>query len=380
MTDDPARGTRGAPPASNVRAGEPATTFALVDDPIFLEHRSRGYHPERPERLLAARDAVEALTERGVTFDTLAPRDATREELERVHTPAYLDALAKADGLYAALDDDTYLSPKSVEAAKRAAGGAIAMVDTLLSPQGPKRALALVRPPGHHARPDGGMGFCLLNNVAIAARAAIARGIERVAIVDWDVHHGNGTQDAFYEDPRVLFTSMHQYPFYPGTGAAKETGAGEGTGFTVNVPLSQNAGDATYAHVLDAIVLPVLDAYQPELVLISAGFDAHVRDPLASMLVTPRGYRQMAEGVARIADRWSGGRVGVVFEGGYDLGGITESFIATLEALAGLEASLRPPKPPADARPVPEEDGPVSERHDVEIERARRTAQKAWKI
>ena len=380
MNDEPRAGTPGASPApARVDRGSPLR-FALVDDPLFLEHKARGYHPERPERLLAAREAVEVVAGHGAHFERLDPRDATSEEVARVHDDAYIEQLSRAIGRDAALDDDTYLSPKSVPAAFRAAGGAIAMVDALLAPDGPTRGLALVRPPGHHARPSSGMGFCLLNNIAIAAHAALAKGVKRVAIVDWDVHHGNGTQETFYADPRVLFTSIHQYPFYPGTGAASETGAGDGSGFTVNVPLSQNAGDSTYADVFHRIVLPVLDAYAPELVLVSAGFDAHVRDPLAAMLLTPRAYRQMAEGVAAVAAKSSGGRVGIVLEGGYDLGGVTESLIATLEGFAGLEAPPRPRKPPADPHVALDEDAPISERHDHEIARAERAARAVWKI
>ncbi len=221
----------------------------LVDDPLFLEHRARGYHPERPERLIAARAAVDALEAGGFAFEREAGRDATDDEIARVHDAAYLEELEKIRGVYAALDDDTYLGPRSVPAAIRAAGSAIRLVEKLLEGGGATTGVALLRPPGHHARPSGGMGFCLLNNIAIAARAARAKGVERIAIVDWDVHHGNGTEEAFYDDPHVLFTSLHQYPFYPGTGAAASTGTGEGTGYTVNVPLSQSATDTTYAGV-----------------------------------------------------------------------------------------------------------------------------------
>jgi len=354
--------------------------FLLVDDPLFMEHRARGYHPERPERLVAAKHAIDIVKARGVGFETLPPRDATEDEIARVHTKAYIDELETTSGLFAALDDDTYLSPKSVPAAFRAAGGAIAMVESLLDAKGPKQGVALIRPPGHHARPSSGMGFCLLNNVAIAAHAALARGIERIAIVDWDVHHGNGTQESFYEDPRVLFTSLHQYPFYPGTGAASETGAGKGEGFTVNIPLSQNAGDMAYAAAFERVVLPVLESYAPELVLISAGFDAHARDPLASMVLTPEAYRQMSQGVAAIAARSAAGRVGVVLEGGYDLGGVSDSLIATLEGLAGLTPTDSPAQPLASGSEHATEAAPLSQRHGLEIERARKSASQVWKI
>jgi acetoin utilization deacetylase AcuC-like enzyme len=356
------------PPSS--RRPDLSASFWLVDDPLFDEHRARGYHPERPERLVAARGALASLERRGAKFEKLAPRDATADEVARVHHAAYVESLEKVQGLFAALDDDTYLGPRSVPAAYRAAGGAIALVEALLDPRpdAPTKGVALLRPPGHHARPDGGMGFCLLNNVALAARAALAKGLRRVAIVDWDVHHGNGTEDAFWEEPRVLFTSLHQYPFYPGTGGADQVGGGEGAGYTVNVPLSQNASDVTYRAAFERLVLPVLESFAPELVLVSAGFDAHVRDPLAGMALTAEAYREMAAGVARVARGSAGGRVGVVLEGGYDLEGLGSSLAATLE---GLTAA--PERAGAEA-------APLSQRHGLEIERARRAASAHWKL
>ncbi|MEA2750806.1 MAG: hypothetical protein QOI41_4949, partial [Myxococcales bacterium] len=210
------------------------TDAVLLSDPRFFRHRSNGYHPERPERLEAARAAIERSE---LSFQPIEPRPATDEELERVHDPRFVKWLRTLSGEQGYIDADTYVGPESVAIAELAAGGTIAMVDALID--GPsKRGVALVRPPGHHARPDHAMGFCLLNNVAIAAAHARARGIERVAIVDWDVHHGNGTQDAFAADPSVLYMSTHQFPFYPGTGAVSETGEGEGKGYTINVPLT----------------------------------------------------------------------------------------------------------------------------------------------
>ncbi|MBL8740580.1 MAG: histone deacetylase [Myxococcales bacterium] len=341
----------------------------LVDDPLFDEHRARGYHPERPERLLAARHAISHTEQAGVRFERLAPRDATATEVARVHDDAYVDVLEAKQGLFGALDEDTFLGPRSVAAAYRAAGGALALVDAILDgAPGSQRGVAIVRPPGHHARPDRGMGFCLLNNVALAAAHARSRGIGKVAIVDWDVHHGNGTQEAFFRDPNVLFVSLHQYPFYPGTGASSELGAGEGTGFNINVPLSADAGDSTYRAAFERIVLPVLEQYAPELVLVSAGFDAHARDPLAGMAVTSEGFRAMATSIGRIADKTAGGRVGVFLEGGYDLEGIESSLGATLEALTA---------PPQTA---PESSAPYSTRHGFELERARRDLANHWKL
>ena len=355
-------------------SNEATRSIHLVDDPLFDEHRARGYHPERPERLIAARHAVESSLDGRVR--RLAGRDATADEIARVHTARYVDELERHHGLFGALDDDTYLGPRSVAAAYRAAGGSVALVDALLTDASPADSgsplgVALVRPPGHHARPDGGMGFCLVNNVAIAAAHAMAKGIRRVAIVDWDVHHGNGTQDAFYADPRVLFVSIHQYPFYPGTGAAAETGEGEGEGFNVNVPLSPNAGDATYRSAFDRIVAPVLDQFAPELILVSAGFDAHARDPLAGMVLTARGFGELARTIRTAADAHAKGRVGVFLEGGYDLEGLESSLAATLSGLTS------PAPPPA---PVVEERSPLSSRHGLELESTRQTLTRYWRV
>ena len=347
-----------------------ARPILVVDDPLFDEHRARGYHPERPERLVAARHAL--ATASGVATELLAPRDATNDELERVHRARYLEELERLENHYGALDDDTYLSPRSVAAARRAAGGALALSDALLEDTGPRIGLALVRPPGHHARPDRGMGFCLLNNIAIAAANALAKGVKKIAIVDWDVHHGNGTQDAFYADPRVLFVSLHQAPFYPGTGGTNDLGTGDGTGFTVNVPLSPNAGDPTYRAAFDRIVCPVLDAYAPELVLVSAGFDAHARDPLAGMRVTAAGFGQLARAVGSIAARHAGGRVGIFLEGGYDLEGLEASLGATLAGFAGRDPG--PSEAPSEEAP------PLSMRHGQDLERSRKALSGYWKL
>src|SRR5688572_12456717 len=262
--------------------------LAVVDDPLLDEHRSLEPHPERPERLAAARRAVDSITAR--TGRVNVPlRSATDDELCRVHTIRYIESLGRAAGSFMQWDEDTYSVPKSVEAARGAAGGAVELVEALLSRRA-RRGLALLRPPGHHARPDGAMGFCLLNNVAVAAAQAKFRGRSRILIFDWDVHHGNGTQEIFYEDPEVLYVSLHQSPLYPGTGDADEVGAGQGRGFTVNVPLSAGAGDAVYAAVMDRLIVPVVQEFAPSLVLVSAGFDAHRRDPLAQMSMTEQGF------------------------------------------------------------------------------------------
>jgi acetoin utilization deacetylase AcuC-like enzyme len=321
-----------------------SSALRLAFDPLFFEHRSRGYHPERPERLAAARRGVEHVEAEGARVIALAPRDATDAEILRVHDAGYLRDLTRLAGHYAALDADTYLAPASVAAARRAAGGAIALADALLSAGDgdPRQGIALLRPPGHHATRDQGMGFCLLNNVAVAAAAAIAGGLTRVAIVDWDVHHGNGTQDIFWADGRVLVVSLHEAPLYPGTGASTEVGEGAGLGRIVNVPLPTAADDAVYRLAFTEVVLPTLRRFAPELVLISAGFDGHTRDPLASMQLTELGYGWMGRAVREIADESAGGRVGVLLEGGYDLTALEGSVAASLRGVLGWEVATPP--------------------------------------
>src|SRR6478735_1985025 len=240
-------------------------TLVLVDDPLFGEHLSPAGHPERPERLHAARAAI-ARSDFDLRRTDLATRAATDEQLVRVHHETYLEQLGQAAGQVGHFDEDTLYSPQSVDAARAGAGGAIVITDALLDHRA-DFGLALLRPPGHHARPSGAMGFCLLNNVAVAAAHARARGVERVAIVDFDVHHGNGTQEMFYADPSVLFISLHQSPLYPGSGAVEERGKGDGRGYTVNVPLSPGAGDAVYGAAIERIVAPVLEQYRPSLLL-----------------------------------------------------------------------------------------------------------------
>jgi len=310
----------------------------LLDAPTFARHLPLGHHPERPERLAAARAAVERA--RGfVGFSAIAPREATAEELVRVHEAQYLEAMEqrRGDALY--LDPDTYVSEESVSVAKLAAGGLVAMVDAVLD--GPERqGVALVRPPGHHARPGRAMGFCLFNNVAVAAAHARARGLSRVAIVDFDVHHGNGTQEIFYDDPSVLYVSTHQAPLYPGTGDSAETGEGEGRGFTVNVPLSAGGGDDVYRGAFERVVLPVLSEFAPELVLVSAGFDAAVRDPLSEMRLESAAFGWMTRALRRIADTSGQGRTLLVLEGGYDLPALEGGLYAALEGLTGTAEDI----------------------------------------
>jgi acetoin utilization deacetylase AcuC-like enzyme len=255
--------------------------------------------------------------------------------LKEVHSPRYIYALeeaAKSGGGY--WDLDTVISPGSYEAAVLGAGAATAAVDSVM--QGARSAFALVRPPGHHALRNSAMGFCLLNNAAVAAQHAVRdRGLERVMIVDWDVHHGNGTQDYFYDRNDVLFFSSHRYPFYPGTGALHETGHGAGRGYTVNVPLPAGVGDAGYRRVFEGVVVPLARRYRPQLILISAGYDAHLADPLGGMGVTTAGFSEMARTVRALADEIDEckGRVAAILEGGYNVEALAQSVVVTIGAL-----------------------------------------------
>ena len=260
---------------------------------------------------------------------TAPPRPATRDELLRVHATVYLDTIAAAAGRAVMLDPDTFTSPESAEIASLAAGAALQAVEHALAHADP--AFALVRPPGHHAERDRAMGFCLYNNVAVAAAHALSRGVDRVAIVDIDAHHGNGTQWTFYDNPRVLYVSTHQFPFYPGTGAADETGSGDGAGFTFNVPLEMGATDADYDFVYRMAVVPVLDQFSPQLVLVSAGFDAHERDPLASMRVTTSGYATVVRYLMTAAGKTP---IAFVTEGGYELGALAECLDASFAVIS----------------------------------------------
>jgi acetoin utilization deacetylase AcuC-like enzyme len=311
---------------------------ALFRSPAFRQHDT-GNHPENAGRLLAIDAALERL-------NLLAGRPeipfhaAPDDVLARVHDPRYIAGIrefsAQGGGW---LDADTPVGPRSAEVAALAAGAGVAAVEAALDGRA-QRGFVLARPPGHHATPSRGMGFCLFNSIAVAAAHALARGLDRVLIVDWDVHHGNGTQDAFYESDEVLFCSVHQWPLYPGTGAASERGVGTGAGYTINVPLAAGATDDAYIDVFDQVVLPAANAFQPQIVLISAGFDAHANDPLAGMLLTERGFASLARRVVGIADEHADGRVVAFLEGGYDPPALAASAVATLAELDGDDASL----------------------------------------
>jgi acetoin utilization deacetylase AcuC-like enzyme len=301
----------------------------LVFSPRFAEHVPPPGHPERPERA----QIFETVATRSVSpsVKLVEPRAATREELERVHDVEHVDQITKTSGLATMLDADTFTSPATYDVARLAAGATVQAAEHAVTNREP--AFALVRPPGHHAERDRAMGFCFFNNAAVAAAAMLARGLERIAIVDIDVHHGNGTQSIFYNEPRVLYVSTHQYPFYPGTGAAGEVGDGAGKGFTVNVPMEAGSIDADYALVHRAVVNPILDQFKPQLLLVSAGYDAHERDPLASMRMTTNGYGAIVGSLAQSAARH--GALALVSEGGYDLGALAACVEASCAAIEG---------------------------------------------
>lgn len=301
--------------------------LTLVTCDRFVDHVTPPGHPERPERAEVMQVVARRFAEGGGVV--VEPRPASDEDLARVHTPAYIASIAARRGLATKLDDDTFTSPESDEVARLAAGAVLTAVDQVLDGAPGSRALAMVRPPGHHAEADKAMGFCLFNNIAVGAAYARARGCARVAIVDYDVHHGNGTQWMFYADPTVLFVSSHQYPFYPGTGSATETGRGAGEGCTLNLPLAIGMGDGDVEARYAAQVLPRLREFRPDLLMISAGFDAHELDPLGQLRMSTAGFARLTKALVAVADEICGGRVVLVTEGGYD----THALSACLQAV-----------------------------------------------
>ena len=315
--------------------------FVIVTSDDFADHLTPPGHPESPERAEILAGVAERARERGVRV--VEPREASDAELTRVHTWSHVAAIEATRGRSVMIDDDTFTSPDTGRIARLAAGAAVVGVE-----QG-SDALVLVRPPGHHAEPGQAMGFCFYNNVAIAAAAARAAGAARVAVVDIDVHHGNGTERMFYGDRSVLFISTHQWPLYPGTGAATDIGSGDGLGHTVNIPIEAGATDGDYLEILDAVVVPVLADYAPELVIVSAGFDAHEDDPLAQMRLTTPGYRAVA---ARLRDAARQANCPIVFvtEGGYALGALAASLDAVVDVLRGEDAAREPPTRPSTGR------------------------------
>jgi acetoin utilization deacetylase AcuC-like enzyme len=304
---------------------------ALLADPRGLEHECLPGYPESPDRLRVLLPLAEAPGRDGIV--RLEARPATREEILAVHTAAHWERIAASAGGRTQFDLDTFAGPRTFETARLAAGAVLEALSAITGGRA-DNALALVRPPGHHAESARPMGFCFFNNVAVGAAWLRARGFERVAIVDWDVHHGNGTQEIFLRDGSVLFISLHQWPLYPGTGRKEECGEGEGEGTTINLPLTAVLGNEDYERLFREEVVPAVRAFRPDFVLVSAGFDTHARDPLGGMEMTGPGYAALTRQLMSVARECCGGRLAVVLEGGYDPDGLREGVEAVLHALA----------------------------------------------
>jgi acetoin utilization deacetylase AcuC-like enzyme len=327
-------------------------TTAYVYDPLYLEHDLPG-HPENAGRLrhiLQVLDKEEMLPR----LELLPPRPATMEEMERVHIPQMIQQVKRVSEVGGGLlDADTYVSPRSYDAALLAAGGVVRAVQAVLAGE-ISNGFALVRPPGHHATPTRSMGFCLFNNAAVATRAALAvDGVERVLIADFDVHHGNGTQDVFAGDPSVFYFSAHQYPYYPGTGNWDEVGHGAGDGTVLDVPLPVGVGDAGYAQILAELVWPLAERFQPDLILVSAGFDAHWNDPLAHMNLSVTGYAHMMRDLVAMGAQLCDGRIVFTLEGGYQLDVLAYGILNAFCVMLGENTVADPLGPsPRPSRPV----------------------------
>ncbi len=314
---------------------------AVVTGREFLKHDPGHSHPESPERLRTLLTLAEELDPQ--IFQLLPPRAATREEVESCHSSEHIELVqATSKTNRYALDGDTITCSDSFGAGLLAVGGFLELLDSIEAAEF-RNGFALVRPPGHHALRDRAMGFCLFNTVAIGAQHLKRQyGVKKVLIMDWDVHHGNGTQDAFYQDPSVLYLSTHQYPFYPGTGAIDEVGVGKGKGTTVNIPLPVGCGDEEYARVFKEIVIPIADKYRPEWILVSAGFDPHRHDPLGGMSVTERGFGLMGSLLLSLAEKHAGGKVAFILEGGYNLTALKQSVSTVIQEMGGKSESERP--------------------------------------
>ena len=307
----------------------------VVKHPLYLEHKTGIMHPENPYRLESIYTMLES-RDFGGSLVEIPPRFARLEELLLVHDPKYVDrVLDSAEKAQVRFDPDTVTSPKTYKAAWMAAGGVMEAIREVLS-GGVRNAFALIRPPGHHALRDRAMGFCIFNNLAIGAKYALScHGLDRVMIVDWDLHHGNGIQDIFYRDRRVLYASLHRYPYYPWTGAVEEVGEGDGKGFNVNIPLEMGCSDADYANIFRHILFPIARRYEPAIILVAAGFDIHHGDPLRSMSVTEAGFARMTELLMEMAAGLCKERLVLALEGGYNSEALRDSVGTVLWEMAG---------------------------------------------
>ncbi|MGD0075328.1 MAG: histone deacetylase [Candidatus Binataceae bacterium] len=305
---------------------------ALIADRRYLNHIAGRHHPERPERAKAMIEMAESLERPNLQFHV--PREATTDEIALCHERGYIATVARtAQFEHYDFDPDTHTCAESFKTAMLAAGGTLTAVEAVADGAA-DNAFAIVRPPGHHALPARAMGFCFFNNVAIAAAFLIKQmRARRVLIVDWDLHHGNGTQEIFYDSPDVLYTSIHQYPFYPGTGAMEQMGTGRGEGYTINAPVPAGFGDAEFIDIFDQVILPIGRKFAPDFVLVSSGFDAHFRDPLGDLRVSEDGFAAMTRRIKRLAAECCSGKLVVLLEGGYDLEALAGSGKAVIEEL-----------------------------------------------
>ncbi len=339
---------------------------ALVTTRDYAKHFAGRSHPERPERIQAMIEMTDSLHRPGLQHHV--PREASPDEIALCHEPAYVEFVSRTRAVERFdFDPDTHTSRESYRTALLASGGVLTAVEAVMD-GAVDNAFAMVRPPGHHALPNRAMGFCFFNNIAIGAAWLIKhRGLRRVMIVDWDVHHGNGTQEMFYDCAEVLYVSTHQYPHYPGTGSLQEVGAGEGLGYTINAPMPADFGDDEYLRFFDELILPIGRQFRPEFILVSSGFDCHWRDPLAQMRVTEDGFVAMARRVKRLAAECCGGKMVAALEGGYDLEALVNSGRAVLEELGCYpDEPIHPAREGAAAMPI--------------VERAARNAGRFWNL
>lgn len=316
-------------------------TTALIYDSHFLEHDTGPQHPENPQRLNVIINALQADQKLWQTLRQVTPQPATINDILRCHTPELIETVKEycTQGELNYIDADTVVCAKSFDIALLAAGAGLIAVDQLLTEK-TSNAFCLVRPPGHHATINQAMGFCLFNNIAIAARYAQTHyGVKKILIIDWDVHHGNGTQDIFYDDPSVFYFSTHQYPFYPGTGAADEIGAGKGKGTTLNVPLASGTSAQQHRTLFSQSLTTILKKFHPDLILISAGFDARKYDPLANLNLSDQDYIEMTQEVMNIAHQYCNDKIISFLEGGYNLGTLGKTVVAHIAALNSLKDS-----------------------------------------
>jgi len=338
----------------------------IIQDDLFLQHDTGTFHPERKERLVSIKEGLRAYPHKGKLLQ-LKPRSASESELQLIHPSSYIRNIqATAGKTFTQLDPDTLASAMSYEVARNAVGGLLVLIDAVFAGE-IGNGFAFVRPPGHHAEPDRPMGFCLFSNAAIGAAYALQKyKLSKVLVVDFDVHHGNGTQKAFYQRSDVLYLSTHQFPLYPGTGDFPEIGSGAGAGFTVNFPLPARTGDVTYNLIFEKVVVPIATSYRPDFVLVSAGYDAHIDDPLAGMEVTPNGFGGISQTLVTLAENLCGGKVVFLLEGGYHLKGLQESVLKSLDVLTGQRRQLLPWKPDVTFEAV--------------LEKSRKTLGSYWKF